>query len=151
MLANPTEAALSPELAEAVGRARDFAKASKAQATRKAYAADLRDFTEYCKRIGALSLPADPAVSAPTSRRSPKPSPSPRSAGAWSRSPRRTKTRAHPIRSPTATYKKFSPASSARRPSRKHAKTQRRVDERSPRGSRHGSSKGVRRALRASV
>ena len=62
MLANPTEAALSTELAEAVGRARDFAKASKAHATRKAYASDLRDFAEYCKRIGALSLPADPAV-----------------------------------------------------------------------------------------
>ncbi len=30
MLANPTEAALSTELAEAVGRARDFAQASKA-------------------------------------------------------------------------------------------------------------------------
>jgi integrase len=62
MLANPTEAALSTELAEAVDRARDFAKASKAQATRKAYAADLRDFAAYCQRIGALALPADPAV-----------------------------------------------------------------------------------------
>jgi integrase len=62
MLANPTEAALSTELAEAVGRARDFAKASKAHATRKPYAADLRDFAAYCRRIGALALPADPAV-----------------------------------------------------------------------------------------
>jgi hypothetical protein len=62
MLATTTETALSTELAEAVGRARDFAKASKAHATRKAYAADLRDFTAYCQRIGALSLPADPAV-----------------------------------------------------------------------------------------
>jgi integrase len=62
MLANPTEAALSTELAEAVDRARDFAKASKAHATRKAYAADLCDFAAYCERIGALALPADPAV-----------------------------------------------------------------------------------------
>jgi integrase len=62
MLAKPTEAALSTELAEVVGRARDFAKASKAHATRKAYAADLRDFAAYCQRIGALALPADPAV-----------------------------------------------------------------------------------------
>jgi integrase len=62
MLANPTEAALSTELAEAVDRARDFAKASKAHATRKAYASDLRDFAAYCQRIGALSLPADPGV-----------------------------------------------------------------------------------------
>jgi integrase len=62
MLANPTETALSTELAEAVDRARDFAKASKAAATHKAYAADLRDFAAYCQRIGALSLPADPAV-----------------------------------------------------------------------------------------
>jgi hypothetical protein len=37
MLANPTEAALSTELAEAVDRARDLAKASKAHETRKAY------------------------------------------------------------------------------------------------------------------
>jgi hypothetical protein len=43
MLANPTETALSTELAEAVGRSRDFAKASKAHPTRKAYAAHLRD------------------------------------------------------------------------------------------------------------
>jgi hypothetical protein len=58
----PDRPALSTELAEAVGRARDSAKASKADATRKAYAADLRDFAAYCQRIGALSLPADPAV-----------------------------------------------------------------------------------------
>jgi hypothetical protein len=38
MFANPTGAALSTELAEAVDRTCDFAKASKAQATRKAYA-----------------------------------------------------------------------------------------------------------------
>jgi integrase len=62
MLATPTDTALSTELAEAVDRARDFAKASKAHATRKAYAADLRDFAAYCQRIGALALPADPAV-----------------------------------------------------------------------------------------
>jgi hypothetical protein len=41
MLANPTDAALSTELAEAVDRARVFAEASKAAATRKAYASDL--------------------------------------------------------------------------------------------------------------
>jgi integrase len=62
MLANPTETALSTELAEAVDRARDFAKASKAAATRKAYASDLRDFAAYCQHIGTLALPADPAV-----------------------------------------------------------------------------------------
>ena len=50
MLAKPTETALSTELAEAVDRARDFAKASKADATRKAYASDLRDFAAYCQR-----------------------------------------------------------------------------------------------------
>src|SRR5450631_3566977 len=41
MLANPTEAALSTELTEAVGRR--VAKARKTKATRKAYASDHRD------------------------------------------------------------------------------------------------------------
>jgi integrase len=62
MLAHSTETALSTELADAVDRARDFAKASNAHATRKAYASDLRDFAAYCQRIGELALPADPAV-----------------------------------------------------------------------------------------
>ena len=62
MLANPTEAALSTELAEAIGRARTFAEASKATATRKAYAADLRDFAAYCARLDVSAMPADPAV-----------------------------------------------------------------------------------------
>jgi integrase len=62
MLANPTEATLSTELADAVDRARELADASKAKATRKAYASDLRDFAAYCERIGALALPTDPAV-----------------------------------------------------------------------------------------
>ena len=62
MLANPTEAALSTELAEAVDRARAFAEASKAKATRRAYASDLHDFADYCERLGVSDMPADPAV-----------------------------------------------------------------------------------------
>jgi site-specific recombinase XerD len=49
-------AALAPELAAAVG----YAKAEKAQATRKAYGTDFRLFTAWCDSKGAVSLPALP-------------------------------------------------------------------------------------------
>jgi integrase len=61
-LAVPTAAALSTELAEAIGQARSYAEASKAPATRKAYATDLADFAAYCARHGYVDLPAEPAV-----------------------------------------------------------------------------------------
>jgi len=47
---------------QAVDRARDLAKASKAHATRKAYAANLRDFAAYYQRIGTPALPAAPSA-----------------------------------------------------------------------------------------
>lgn len=40
--------------------ARDFIRAEKSQATRRAYAADWRGFTAWCDQRGALALPAAP-------------------------------------------------------------------------------------------
>ena len=48
-----------PDLIES---AKDFAHASKATATRKAYASDLRDFAAFCNEIGESSLPAAPGT-----------------------------------------------------------------------------------------
>jgi integrase len=62
MLATLGNAALSTELAEAIDQARTLREASKAKATRAAYASDLRDFAAYCARLGVSALPADPAV-----------------------------------------------------------------------------------------
>lgn len=49
-------AALAPDLAAAMG----YAKAEKAQATRKAYGTDFRIFAAWCETKGAASLPALP-------------------------------------------------------------------------------------------
>jgi integrase len=61
----PTEALLpaaaSPLAREqSVERAKRYARTSKADATRAAYAADLRDFAAYCAEHGEASLPASP-------------------------------------------------------------------------------------------
>jgi hypothetical protein len=45
-------------LEETVGRAHDYAAAAKAPNTRRAYAADWRHFTSWCKSAGLDSLPA---------------------------------------------------------------------------------------------
>lgn len=49
-----------PALASIVDRAKDFANASKAKATRRGYDADLRDFTAFCDAHGVEALPATP-------------------------------------------------------------------------------------------
>jgi hypothetical protein len=61
-LLTPPKVPCRPNWPNQSARCGAFAEASKATATRKAYAADLRDFAAYCQRIGALALPADPAV-----------------------------------------------------------------------------------------
>ncbi len=62
MLATIPTTALSTELAEMVDKAREYADASKASATRKAYASDLADFHAFADRHSAPTLPADPAL-----------------------------------------------------------------------------------------
>ena len=51
----PAGLAVSPELVE---RARDFARASRAEATRTAYASDWAHFSEWCRAHGIEPLPA---------------------------------------------------------------------------------------------
>jgi site-specific recombinase XerD len=58
--ANLPAAVLSLE--EAASAAGDFAKASKSQATLKAYQADFRDFSAWCSRHGLEPLPASVAA-----------------------------------------------------------------------------------------
>jgi integrase len=43
-------------------RARDYAKASSAENTQRAYASDWRQFTSWCRRQGLEALPPDPQV-----------------------------------------------------------------------------------------
>lgn len=50
------------ELAAALKSATDYAAASKSTATRRAYRSDWLDFTSWCESIGAVPLPAEPAV-----------------------------------------------------------------------------------------
>jgi len=47
---------------ELVEAAREFAQAAKSRATRRAYAADLRDFDAWCRGQGRAALPAEPAT-----------------------------------------------------------------------------------------
>lgn len=47
-----------PAIQSIVDQARDYAQASKATATRKAYASDLRDFAAFCHELGESMLPA---------------------------------------------------------------------------------------------
>lgn len=49
-------------LGDALDAARDFALASKSDATRRAYAADWRDFSGWCVDMCQQSLPAQPAI-----------------------------------------------------------------------------------------
>ena len=46
----------------AIDRAREFAEAAKAPATRRAYESDLRDFEAFCRRHAASHVPADPQI-----------------------------------------------------------------------------------------
>ena len=61
VIANPTPIVELRDLAE---RARAYAFDSKSPATRRAYAADLRDFEGWCARQGVVAYPLEPAVAA---------------------------------------------------------------------------------------
>jgi site-specific recombinase XerD len=52
-------AAIAPA---AIDRAREFAEAAKAPATRRAYDSDLRDFRAFCEAHAASALPAEPQI-----------------------------------------------------------------------------------------
>jgi len=56
----PHTAASSLAIAELVESARDYADKSQADATRRAYASDLRDFVAFCSRQGVAAFPAEP-------------------------------------------------------------------------------------------
>lgn len=53
---------VSPELVALVDDAEEFRQRARAESTRRAYASDWGDFTVWCGRHGAQSLPADPRV-----------------------------------------------------------------------------------------
>jgi site-specific recombinase XerD len=42
----------------AIERAKEYARASRSEATRRAYASDLRDFAQFCRERGFVGLPA---------------------------------------------------------------------------------------------
>jgi integrase len=44
----------------AIERAKEYARASRSEATRRAYASDLRDFERFCRDRGLVALPATP-------------------------------------------------------------------------------------------
>lgn len=52
--------AIPPSLQETVQKARDYTAQAKAGNTTRAYGADWRDFTEWCRHHGRQSLPTDP-------------------------------------------------------------------------------------------
>ena len=54
--------AISTELVDLVGRARDYAAGAKAESTRRAYAGDWRDFECWCVEHDVEPLPATPSV-----------------------------------------------------------------------------------------
>jgi integrase len=54
--------ALADGIAAAAERATEYADAASAASTRRAYAADWRDFCSYCERLGLDPLPAAPQV-----------------------------------------------------------------------------------------
>jgi integrase len=54
--------ALNPFAAEALAAARAYALGSLAPETRRAYATDWLDWSAWCRRAGATSLPADPVA-----------------------------------------------------------------------------------------
>src|SRR5919109_153663 len=53
---------LPQALTDALNAAREFALGEKADRTRKGYAADFRDFAEWCVSIHMQPLPAEPAT-----------------------------------------------------------------------------------------
>ena len=57
VLAAPTTLMVAPELVE---RARDFARASRSEATRKAYRSDWAHFAAWCEEHGVAARPATP-------------------------------------------------------------------------------------------
>jgi integrase len=56
----PTDGTLPDHLAPLADRARDYARAAQAANTRRAYAADWRDWTGWCAKTGVVPLPPDP-------------------------------------------------------------------------------------------
>jgi site-specific recombinase XerD len=60
----PLLPAVTMSLADAVACADEFLQASKSAATRRAYAADARDFRVWCAQHGLAPLPAEPATAA---------------------------------------------------------------------------------------
>jgi site-specific recombinase XerD len=61
-LQDPDRLTASAALADALDAARDFALASKSDATRRAYSGDWRDFTAWCASVHQHALPAEPGV-----------------------------------------------------------------------------------------
>jgi integrase len=59
---DPTGAALPAHLAALADRARDYAKASSSQNTRRAYSADWRHFANWARRQNLPALPPDPQI-----------------------------------------------------------------------------------------
>jgi site-specific recombinase XerD len=58
----PSAGVVPAELAEALKSATDYAAASKAGSTRRAYHSDWIDFYTWCESVNAASLPASPAT-----------------------------------------------------------------------------------------
>src|SRR5579863_4308906 len=59
---DPTGGALPAHLAALADRARDYAKASSSENTRRGYAADWRHFTNWARRQNLPALPPDPQI-----------------------------------------------------------------------------------------
>lgn len=57
----PSAGVVPAGLAESLKSASDYAAASKADATRRAYKSDWQDFADWCSRNGLAALPASPA------------------------------------------------------------------------------------------
>ena len=60
----PVRGAPAAGLTDALTSAAGYALSEKAAATRRAYRADIRHFTTWCEGVGAIALPATPAVAA---------------------------------------------------------------------------------------
>jgi integrase len=58
----PAATAVATALQHAAGRAADYARAAHAANTRRAYAADWRDFSRWCDTTGLTPMPAEPAT-----------------------------------------------------------------------------------------
>ena len=58
----PVGGAPAAGLTDALTSAAGYALSEKADATRRAYRADIRHFTTWCEAVGAIALPATPAT-----------------------------------------------------------------------------------------